>query len=124
MGSFEKSCINYQKLLDIINNNKSNDGTAYFDRQYIDDQMQLSRTMTNKMLKNINLYESVITKTNGGFTTNVKSINEIEWIRTIAIMLFDTILDPTIVKQSNAEIMKKYCIDEKMVQKYRAYTLT
>lgn len=39
MGSFEKSCINYQKLLDIINNNKSNDGIAYFDRQYIDDQM-------------------------------------------------------------------------------------
>ena len=124
MKSFEKSCINYQKLLDIINNNKNKDGIAYFNRQYIDDQMHLSRTMTNKILKNINLYGTIITRVKGGFKTDVTKIDEIEWIRTIAIMLLDTLDDPTIVKQSNKELMKKYCIDEKMVQKYRSYALT
>lgn len=124
MKSFEKSCINYQKLLDIINKNKSKDGIAYFDRQYIDDQMHLSRSMTNKMIKNINLYGTIITRVKGGFKTNVTKIDEIEWIKTIAIMLLDTIKDPNIVRKSNKELMEKYCIDEKMIQKYRAYALT
>ncbi len=121
---FEISFKHYQMILDIINDNKSEDGIAYIDRKYIDDKLQLSSSQTNKLIKDLNLYENVIIRTKEGYTTDCKNILDVEWIKTITIMMLDTMENPKLVREKNKELMEKYGIDERLVQKYRAYILT
>lgn len=122
MTSLEMSFRNYQKMLDLINNNATDNGIAYLNRNYIDEHMNLSRTKTNKIIRDLNEYGTIITRiSTDGYTSNCKNIIEITWIRQIIIMIKDTLENPCLLKSSDKYLMDKYNVDRKMVQKYRSY---
>ncbi len=121
---FEISFKHYQMILDIINTNKIEDGIAHIDSTYIEEKLKLGKLQTNKLIKDLNLYNNVIKKTLDGYTTDCENILDVEWIKVITIMMLDTMENPKLVRETNSELMEKYGIDEKLVQKYRAYILT
>lgn len=122
MDLLKTTVTNYQKILDIINERKDENGIAEIKIQDFMKELKRSRTWCKNNLVKINEYEKVIEYLgNDKYTTNYEDINDTKMFKILYKMMYDTINDINIVKMGDFELMKKYKINRKMVQKYRSY---
>ena len=105
-GLFKTTAENYQKILDIINSNKNEDGITIITTKSFIDLLDRSQTWCLTHLKKINEYEPVIVYLgNNQYKANYENIYDTKLFKKLFEMFSDTRKNPKMVHMKDKELM-------------------
>lgn len=112
---------NYQKILDIINERKNENGISTIELSNFMYELKRSRTWFNTHIIKMNENEIITSLGNNKFTTKYENILDTKYFQKIILMIKDTIENIDTFYKGDFELMNLYNINRKIVQAYRAY---